>query len=375
MPPASNTESDSQYGTTSGHLKPPERLLAHNNSVNALDNALYDWKSGSTNQQPPPWFATSGQQSLSSHQLTRLTPNPRYQNPHSGYDACASKTHGQSTQKYPASVSDTSRPLRLIAPSIHIPAPTISSSDLVQISSETAILHQKTTGDLSKSIVRCDQCDSRFTGKYGPGNLTRHIKATHKRETRRCEVCKKTFRRSDAKRKHERRFHSGRIDQLVPGNQNGQSPTDSVQPLNATKIPPVEPENSTQNSGHMYDEHPQLALVHTYSVCDTSNLSDSQDLDTASFNFSFTSPTELSSISQDPDFPSHASSNDTAPENSHSQYFDESISFVSHLSLHKTREVPQDADFSILYLGSQWQHPVQSDLAEYEFNHSSNQDD
>jgi hypothetical protein len=126
----------------------------------------------------------------------------------------------------------------------------------------------------------------------------------------------------------------------------------------------------------MYDEHPQLALVHTYSVCDTSNLSDSQDLDTASFNFSFTSPTELSSISQDPDFPSHASSNDTAPENSHSQYFDESISFVSHLSLNETREVLQDADFSNLYLGSQWQYPVQSDLAEYEFSHhSSNQDD
>jgi hypothetical protein len=356
MPPASDTGSGSQYGTKSGHPKPPERLLAHNNSINVFDDVLYDWKFGSGNQNPPPWSATSpGKQSSSSHQLTGLTPNPHYQDLHSRYDACASTTHGQSNQKHPAkSVGDTSRPLRPIAPSTSVLASTVSSSNLVQVSSETAILHEKTTRDLPEFVVCCDRCNLPFTGIYRRGNLTRHIKTAHKRETCRCEVCNKIFRRSDAKRKHERKFHPGLIDQLVPGNQNGQSLSDSIQPLIATKILPVEPDNSTQNSGHMHDEQTQLALVHAYSVCDTSDLSDSQDLDTISFNNSFTSPTELTSISQDLGFPPQASSNGTAPEFFHLDYLYGPPSPVSHPSPSGIVEVPQDADFSFLYLGSHW---------------------
>jgi hypothetical protein len=378
MPPASDTESDSQYGTKPGHLKSPVRLLAHNNSVNVFDDVLYDWKFGSANQNPPPWSATSpGKQSSSSHQLTGLTPNPRYQTPRSEYDAFAPATHGQSTRRYPSrSVSDSSRPLRLIAPSTHVPAITISSSDLVQVSSETAILHDKTTGDLSEPVVYCGQCSSPFTGTYRRRNLTRHVKVTHKHETCRCEMCNKIFRRSDALLVHQRGRCPGLIGQPVPGNQTGQSPSDSIQPLIATNIHPVEPENSIQNMGHMYDEHTQLALVHTYSTCETSDLSDSQDLDTASFNNSFTSPTELTSMSQDLGFPPQASSSSTAPEFSHLHYSYGLPSLVYHPSSNGIGGVPEDGDLSFLSLGSHYYSPVQSDLVTYEFSyHSSNQED
>jgi hypothetical protein len=356
MPPASDTESGSQYGTKSGHLKPPERLLAHNNSVDVIENVLYDWKFSSTNQNPAPWFATSqGQQSSSSHQVTGLTPNLRYQNPPSEYDAFAPATHGQSTRIYPPrSVSDSSRPLRLIAPSTHVPAITISSFDLVQVSSETAILHDKITGDLSEPVVYCNQCSSPFTGKYRRRNLTRHVKVTHEHETCLCEMCNKTFRRSDALLVHQRRRCPGLIEQSVPGNQTGQSPSDSIQPLITTNIHPVEPENSIQNRGHMYDEHTRHALVHTHSVCGTSDLSDSQDLDTASFNNSFASPTDLTSMSQDLGFPPQTSSNGTAPEFFYLDYWYGPPSPVYHPSSSEIREVPQDDDFSLLFLGSHW---------------------
>jgi hypothetical protein len=354
MPPASDTESGSQYGAKSSHLKPPERLLAQNNSGNAIDVQLYEWKSGSANQNPDPWFATSqGQQSSSFHQLTGLTPNLRYQNLHSEYDALVPATHIQPTRKYPPrSVSDSSRPLRLIAPSTHVPAITISSSDLVQVSSETAILHEKTTGDLSEHVLYCNQCSSPFKGKHRRRNLTRHVKVTHKHETCLCEMCNKTFRRSDALLVHQRGRCPGLIEQSVPGDQACQSPSDSIQPLIATNIHPVEPENSIQNRGHMYDEHTQHTLVHTHSVCETSDLSDSQDFDTASFNYSFTSPTELTSISQDPGFPPQASSNGTAPEFLYLDYWYGPTSPVYHPSSSGIREVPQDDDSSFSFLGS-----------------------
>jgi hypothetical protein len=357
MPPASDTESGSQYGAKSSHLKPPERFPAHNNSVDVIENVLYDWKSSSANQNPDPWFATSqGQQSSSSHQLTGLTPNLPYQNPNPEYDAFAPATRGQSTQKYSSrSVSDGSRPLRLIAPSTHVPAITISSSNLVQVSSETAILHDKTTGDLSEPVVYCNQCSSPFTGKYRRRNLTRHVKVTHEHETCLCEMCNKTFRRSDALLVHQRGRCPGLIEQSVPGNQTGQSPSDSIQSLIATNIHPLEPENSIQNRGHMYDEHTQHALVHTDSVCEASHLSDSQDLDTTSLNNSFTSPTDLTYMSQDPGFPPQASSNGTAPEFFYLDYRYGPASPVYHPSSSGIREVPQDDDFLLLFLGSHWQ--------------------
>jgi hypothetical protein len=360
MPPASDTESGSQYGAKSSHLKPPERLRAHNNPVNAIDAIFYEWKSGSANQNPDPWFATSqGQQSSSSHQLTGLTPNLRYQNPHPEYDAFAPATHGQSTRKYSSrSVSDSSRPLRLIAPSTHVPAITISSSDLEQVSSETAILHDKTTGDLSEPVMYCNQCNSPFTGKYRRRNLTRHVRVTHEHETCLCEMCNKTFRRSDALLVHQRGRCPGLIERSVPGNQTGQSPSDSIQPLIATNIHPVEPENSIQNRGHMYNEQTQHALVHTDSVCETSDLSDSQDLDTASFNNSFTLPTDLTSMSQDLGFPPQTSSNGTAPE---FLYFDHRYGPPGpfyYPSSSGISGVSQDNDFLLSFLGSHYSSPV-----------------
>ncbi|KAF2632232.1 hypothetical protein BU25DRAFT_144969 [Macroventuria anomochaeta] len=61
--------------------------------------------------------------------------------------------------------------------------------------------------------VKCNQCDQEFAGKYGPGNLRRHVR--HQHLTRRstdidltCRLCKTSYKRSDALRSHLWRKHS-----------------------------------------------------------------------------------------------------------------------------------------------------------------------
>lgn len=57
----------------------------------------------------------------------------------------------------------------------------------------------------------CRQCGKSFTGKYGSGNLKRHIRQVHESlmggAIHVCEICMKTYNRADALRKHSWKKH------------------------------------------------------------------------------------------------------------------------------------------------------------------------
>lgn len=57
----------------------------------------------------------------------------------------------------------------------------------------------------------CDHCNKVFTGKYGKGNLTRHIRQIHESlmggAIHLCRICMKTYNRADALRKHQWKKH------------------------------------------------------------------------------------------------------------------------------------------------------------------------
>lgn len=57
----------------------------------------------------------------------------------------------------------------------------------------------------------CQQCEKVFTGKFGPGNLRRHVLQTHgsvlDRARHMCQECLKTYNRADALRKHSWKKH------------------------------------------------------------------------------------------------------------------------------------------------------------------------
>lgn len=64
----------------------------------------------------------------------------------------------------------------------------------------------------------CQYCGKVFTGKYGPGNCKRHVQQTHEtifdRVKKMCKVCKKTYNRTDAMRKHAWKKH--RLEEFRP---------------------------------------------------------------------------------------------------------------------------------------------------------------
>ncbi|KAL5117281.1 hypothetical protein ACEQ8H_004840 [Pleosporales sp. CAS-2024a] len=59
----------------------------------------------------------------------------------------------------------------------------------------------------------CEQCGTKFTGRYARGNCSRHVRQLHSAKPSRpnsdliCRLCGKEFKRQDAKRKHEWRKH------------------------------------------------------------------------------------------------------------------------------------------------------------------------
>lgn len=57
----------------------------------------------------------------------------------------------------------------------------------------------------------CQHCEKVFTGKYGPGNLKRHVRQAHgsimDRARHICTSCMKTYNRADALRKHSWKKH------------------------------------------------------------------------------------------------------------------------------------------------------------------------
>lgn len=61
------------------------------------------------------------------------------------------------------------------------------------------------------SPAACDHCNKIFTGKYGKGNLTRHVRQIHESHLggaiHICKFCMKTYNRADALRKHSWKKH------------------------------------------------------------------------------------------------------------------------------------------------------------------------
>lgn len=57
----------------------------------------------------------------------------------------------------------------------------------------------------------CQHCEKVFTGKYGPGNLKRHVRQSHgsalDRVRHMCQMCSKMYNRADALRKHSWKKH------------------------------------------------------------------------------------------------------------------------------------------------------------------------
>ncbi|UPX11071.1 uncharacterized protein EKO05_0001695 [Ascochyta rabiei] len=57
----------------------------------------------------------------------------------------------------------------------------------------------------------CQRCEKVFTGKFGPGNLKRHVRQTHESMFEKvihvCKTCLKTYNRADALRKHSWKKH------------------------------------------------------------------------------------------------------------------------------------------------------------------------
>ncbi|KAF1851309.1 uncharacterized protein K460DRAFT_401333 [Cucurbitaria berberidis CBS 394.84] len=61
--------------------------------------------------------------------------------------------------------------------------------------------------------VTCEQCHRIFTGQYRAGNCSRHVRQQHPELLREqpqciCRVCKKVYKRQDARRKHEWQRHA-----------------------------------------------------------------------------------------------------------------------------------------------------------------------
>lgn len=77
--------------------------------------------------------------------------------------------------------------------------------------------HSRATGTTfppDDGVTTCELCDAQFTGRYQRGNCARHVRQEHVRNSAQqasgcvCRICKKSFTRLDACRKHEWRKHS-----------------------------------------------------------------------------------------------------------------------------------------------------------------------
>ncbi|KAF2189747.1 hypothetical protein K469DRAFT_47275 [Zopfia rhizophila CBS 207.26] len=60
--------------------------------------------------------------------------------------------------------------------------------------------------------IQCQFCNQKFTGLYGKGNLTRHRRLKHFAIDEasmgfKCTLCDKTYKRKDARKKHEWKKH------------------------------------------------------------------------------------------------------------------------------------------------------------------------
>lgn len=69
--------------------------------------------------------------------------------------------------------------------------------------------------DFKYPVLSCKHCEKVFTGKYGIGNRRRHVIQSHKLVSNHaCRVCKKTYHRADALRRHGWEKH--RLEEFRP---------------------------------------------------------------------------------------------------------------------------------------------------------------
>ncbi|KAH8731163.1 hypothetical protein GQ44DRAFT_722806 [Phaeosphaeriaceae sp. PMI808] len=72
-----------------------------------------------------------------------------------------------------------------------------------------------TDGTIKYTPKFCRYCHTQFNGKFGKGNLARHVRDQHDLSQAKigkfCRMCEKIFRRGDARRKHEWKKH-GMVD-------------------------------------------------------------------------------------------------------------------------------------------------------------------
>ncbi|ORY13511.1 hypothetical protein BCR34DRAFT_599859 [Clohesyomyces aquaticus] len=66
-------------------------------------------------------------------------------------------------------------------------------------------------------------CDSQFSGPYRKGNRARHVRIKHGHRVFTCDYCQKDFHRGDARLKHIRRCHPGKVGD--PIRRKGHTPT------------------------------------------------------------------------------------------------------------------------------------------------------
>lgn len=78
---------------------------------------------------------------------------------------------------------------------------------------QTSATNPTSTPKTIHEPIKCGFCSKDFVGKYGPGNLRRHLKHLHPTTPSTgndltCHRCKKTYKRSDALRSHRWRKHA-----------------------------------------------------------------------------------------------------------------------------------------------------------------------
>jgi hypothetical protein len=95
-------------------------------------------------------------------------------------------------------------------PALVVQAPLTKSPFSIPRDSSPLALSSR-SGVTTSSVISCGQCGTHFTGSYRRGNLARHVRNKHGQVkgsyTCRALDCLRTFRRQDARLKHERKAH------------------------------------------------------------------------------------------------------------------------------------------------------------------------
>jgi hypothetical protein len=113
-----------------------------------------------------------------------------------GWEYAAYESNTHSLPQHPDLVNSNS--MRMDDPTMHGDANTMLDSSMLDYLDLTP----------TASLIKCSTCGQDFTGKFGPGNLKRHMRLKHhSNKTHKCHQCSKTYKRGDALRKHSWKTH------------------------------------------------------------------------------------------------------------------------------------------------------------------------